>query len=62
MAFWLPEVKATPGASKDAQENRTQAVATFTAGWLAQLDGYQSVVREVEGSSPGRTNTQGLKN
>ena len=25
--------------------------------WLAQLDGYQTVVWEVEGSSPGRTNT-----
>ena len=33
-----------------------------TAAWLAQLDGYQTVVREVEGSSPGRTNTHGLKN
>ena len=28
---------------------------------LAQLVGYQIDVREVRGSSPGRTNTQGLK-
>ena len=34
----------------------------FAAAWLAQLVGYQTAVREVEGSSPGRTNTQGLKN
>ena len=31
------------------------------AAWLAQLVGYQTVVREVEGSSPAWTNTQGLK-
>ena len=37
-------------------------ILIFTAAWLAQLDGYQTVVREVEGSSPSRTNTQGLKN
>ena len=29
---------------------------------LAQLVWYQTVVREVEGSSPGLTNTKGLKN
>ena len=33
----------------------------LTAAWLAQLVGYQTVVREVKGSRPGRTNTQGLK-
>ena len=32
------------------------------AAWLDQLVGYQTVVREVEGSSPGQTNTQALKN
>ena len=26
------------------------------SAWLAQLVGYQTVVREVEGSSPGQTN------
>ena len=29
--------------------------------WLAQLVGYQTVVREIEGSIPGRISTQGLK-
>ena len=28
---------------------------------LAQLHGYQTAVREVQGYSPDRTNTQGLK-
>ena len=31
------------------------------AAWLAQLVRHQSDVREVSGSIPGRTNTQGLK-
>ena len=33
-----------------------------TAAWLAQLGEHRSVEREVAGSSPGRTNTQGLNN
>ena len=32
------------------------------AAWLAQLGEHRSVEREVAGSSPGRTNTQGLNN
>ena len=36
--------------------------SVVTAPMLAQLVGYQTVVREVEGSSPGRTNTPVLKN
>ena len=32
------------------------------APWLAQLGEHRSVEREVAGSSPGRTNTQGLNN
>ena len=31
-----------------------------TAAWLAQLGERRSVEREVAGSNPGRTNTQGL--
>ena len=31
-----------------------------TAAWLAQLGERRSAEREVEGSNPGRTNTQGL--
>ena len=34
----------------------------LTAAWLAQLGEHRSVEREVAGSSPGRTNTQGLNN
>ena len=34
---------------------------TITAAWLAQLVRRQSAVREVPGSIPGRTTTQGLK-
>ena len=34
---------------------------SWTAGWFAQLDGYHTVVREVDGLNPGRTNTQGVK-
>ena len=34
----------------------------LTAAWLAQLGEHRSVEREVAGSSPSRTNTQGLKN
>ena len=33
-----------------------------TAAWLAQLGEHRSVEWEVAGSSPGRTNTQGLNN
>ena len=32
----------------------------FTAAWLAQLGERRSTEREVAGSNPGRTNTQGL--
>ena len=35
---------------------------TVAAAWLAQLGVHRSVEREVAGSSPGRTNTQGLNN
>ena len=31
-----------------------------TAAWLAQLGEHRSAEREVVGSNPGRTNTQGL--
>ena len=31
-----------------------------TAAWLAQLGERRSAEREVTGSNPGRTNTQGL--
>ena len=34
----------------------------FTAAWLAQSGEHRSVEQEVAGSSPGRTNTQGLNN
>ena len=41
----------------------THSALYLTAARLAaQLVGYQTVVREVEGSRPGRTNTQGLQN
>ena len=33
----------------------------FTAARLAQLDNHRSVEREAAGSSPSRTNTQGLQ-
>ena len=32
----------------------------LTAAWLAQLGERRSAEREVAGSNPGRTNTQGL--
>ena len=32
----------------------------MTAAWLAQLGERRSAEREVAGSNPGRTNTQGL--
>ena len=35
--------------------------AVLVAAWLAQLVRRQSAVREVSGSIPDRTNTQGLK-
>ena len=34
---------------------------TLTDAWLAQVVERQSSVRKVEGSTPDRTNTQGLK-
>ena len=33
---------------------------SLTAAWLAQLGERRSTEREVAGSNPGRTNTQGL--
>ena len=33
----------------------------FTTTWLAQLGERRSTEREVTGSNPGRTNTQGLQ-
>ena len=35
-------------------------ITCFTAAWLAQLGERRSTEREVAGSNPGRTNTQGL--
>ena len=35
-------------------------VINLTAPWLAQLGERQSAEREVMGSNPGQTNTQGL--
>ena len=35
-------------------------VLAHTAAWLAQLEERRSTEREVAGSNPGRTNTQGL--
>ena len=39
----------------------SRTTTIHTAAWLAQLVERQSAVREVDGSSPDRTNTQGLK-
>ena len=39
---------------------KSPILSQYLAVWLAQLDGYQTIVREVEGSSPRRTNIQGL--
>ena len=36
------------------------AAAQLAAAWLAQLGERRSAEREVAGSNPGRTNTQGL--
>ena len=37
-----------------------QLYSLLTAAWLAQLGERRSAEREVAGSNPGRTNTQGL--
>ena len=38
----------------------TLTLTLTTAAWLAQLGERRSAEREVAGSNPGRTNTQGL--
>ena len=35
-------------------------LGTAAAAWLAQLEERRSAERDVAGSNPGRTNTQGL--
>ena len=37
-----------------------EAISSSTAAWLAQLAERRSAEREITGSNPGRTNTQGL--
>ena len=46
----------------DAAKNkeRNLGCVIYTAVWLAQLGERRSVEREVAGSNPGRTKTQGL--
>ena len=39
---------------------RLRNLIPLTAAWLAQLGERRSTEREVAGSNPGRTNTQGL--
>ena len=39
----------------------TNGMSRLAAAWLAQLGERRSGEREVTGSNPGRTNTQGLK-
>ena len=46
----------------DHQLELYKSVVSVSAPWLAQLVGYQTVVRKVEGLSPGWTNTQDVKN
>ena len=41
-------------------KERNLGCVIHTAGWLAQLGERRSVEREVAGSNPGRTKTQGL--
>ena len=43
------------------QKNTHVSKTHFTATWLAQLGECRSTEREVTGSNPGRTNTQGLQ-
>ena len=43
------------------QNNAHVSKTHFTATWLAQLGERRSAEREVTGSNPGRTNTQGLQ-
>ena len=43
------------------QKNTHVSKTHFTATWLAQLGERRSTEREVTGSNPGRTNTQGLQ-
>ena len=43
------------------QKNTHVSKTHFTATWLAQLGERRSAEREVTGSNPGRTNTQGLQ-
>ena len=46
----------------ETPQNNTDVSKTyFTATWLAQLGERRSAEREVTGSNPGRTNTQGLQ-
>ena len=45
---------------KDKRMGRTPPPSGITAAWLAQLGERRSAEREVAGSNPGRTNTQGL--
>ena len=42
------------------QEYSLLALIMLTAAWLVQLGERRSAEREVAGSNPGRTNTQGL--
>ena len=37
-----------------------KTILKLTAAWLAQFEERRSAEREVTGSNPGRTNTQGL--
>ena len=41
-------------------KERNLGCVIYTAAWLAQLGERRSVEREVAGSNPGRTKTQGL--
>ena len=43
------------------QKNTHASKNHFTATWLAQLGEPRSTEREVTGSNPGQTNTQGLQ-
>ena len=61
--------KSTEGSSSNehsadkSDEEDIQELAEeeeLTAAWLAQLGERRSAEREVAGSNPGRTNTQGL--
>ena len=54
----LDEVFVISGIIK--VEVRVISRSRGTAAWLAQLGERRSTEREVAGSNPGRTNTQGL--